>query len=257
MVSPPKNGKHSDNTPYKIDIESAGFTHKMQSNGFKYWLSTDDTGPTKNHTASPASEWWIVFYKPNKVRTDSSRFYGFISSPLSANPSYERVPYAFPFQSLNEKTTFTLIPVHLKPNSNKESQLRRQTELSNIFEWIGAQKEKNKDFFVLGDCNIYKINEFISFEDEGYYSLNKACLSTNTKLYETIKKGKPYDHVFYNDFSKEDMKENSFKVVDIRRELIKMNPSNVVMPYDHKSFRTRYSDHLPISFELLLDKDSD
>ena len=126
MVAPPTNGKYSDNSPYKADLESAGFTKEMQLNGFKYWLSTDDTGPTKNQTASAASEWWIVFYRPNKVLADSSRFYGFISSPLSGNLSYERVPFAFPFQSVNEKTTFTLIPVHLKPGNRKEDQINQQ-----------------------------------------------------------------------------------------------------------------------------------
>ena len=257
MVAPPTNGMYSDKTPYKKDIESASFVKEMASVGFKHWLSTNDTGPTKNQTASTASEWWIVFFRPNKVLADSSRFYGFISSPLSGNLSYERVPFAFPFQSVNEKTTFTLIPVHLKPGNRKEDQIRRQEELKNIFNWTASQKEKNKDFFVLGDCNIYKLEEFISFEKDGYFSLNKGCLPTNTKLYESLKKGKPYDHVFYNNFSKEDIKKNSFKVVDIRKELLKMNASNVVIPYDHKSFRTRYSDHLPISFELLLNKDSD
>ena len=82
-------------------------------------------------------------------------------------------------------------------------------------------------------------------------------MPTNTKLYETLKKGKPYDHVFYNNYTKEEIKKNSFNVVDIRKELIKMDSSYVIMPYDHKSFRTKYSDHLPISFELLLNKDSD
>ena len=257
MVAPPNNGTYSDKTPYKIDLESAGFTHEMQLNGFKYWLSTDDTGPTKNQTASAASEWWIIFYKPNKIMADSSRFYGFISSPLSGNLSYERVPFAFPFQSLNKKTTFTLIPVHLKPGNRKEDQIRRQDELNNIFNWIASQKEKNKDFIVLGDFNIYKKEEFIHFEKDNIYSLNKECLPTNTKLYETLKKGKPYDHVFYNNYTEEDIKKNSFNVVDIRKELINMDSSYVIMPYDHKSFRTKYSDHLPISFELLLNKDSD
>ena len=257
MVAPPLNGKYSDKSWYKKDIESASFVNEMRLNGFSYWLSTEDTGPKKNHTASTASEWWVVFYKKNKIKADSSRFYGFISFPLSANTNYERVPFAFPFQSVNEKTTFTLIPVHLKPGSRKEDQLRRQEELNNIFNWTTSQKEKNKDFFVLGDCNIYKLEEFIPFEKEGFFSLNKGCLPTNTKLYESLKKGKPYDHIFYNNFSKEDIKKNSFKVIDIRKELLKMNSSNVVMPYDHKSFRTRYSDHLPISFELLVNKDSD
>ncbi|MDG1842143.1 MAG: hypothetical protein P8I93_07335 [Crocinitomicaceae bacterium] len=257
MVAPPVKGKYLDKSLYKKDLESALFVNEMLSRGFSLWLSTEDTGPTKNHSASPASEWWIIFYKNNKIKADSSRFYGFISSPLSANPSYERVPFAFPFQSVNEKTTFTLIPVHLKPGNRKEDQLRRQEELNSIFNWTASQKEKNKDFIVLGDFNIYKKEEFLHFEKDKIYSLNKACLPTNTKLYETLKKGKPYDHVFYNNSTKEDIKENSFKVVDIRRELMQMNPSNVVMPYDHKSFRTRYSDHLPISFELLLNKDSD
>jgi hypothetical protein len=257
LVAPPMNGSYKDGVTYKKDPESAAFAEAMTAKGFHYWLSDEDTGPTGNRTASTASEWWIVFYKNDKVRPDSTRAYGFVSTPLAGNPDLERVPYAFPFKSVKGNSTFTFVPVHLRPGDRTADRARRQKELTTLFDWVSSQTEMNKDFYVLGDFNIYKNSEFAAFEQHDFRSLNAACQFTNTKIYESTSKGKPYDHVFYRTASVEDLVPNSFAVVDLMAELIKLAPDQVSTTYNHDEFRQKYSDHLPIHFKIVTGRDSD
>lgn len=257
LVAPPFPGKYANKTPYKVDEESKAFYSEMKKQGFACWLSTEDTGPTNNHVNSTASEWWIVFYKTSKVRGDSTRFHGFVSQPLVANPNQDRVSFVFPFKSVRGNTTFSLIPVHLNPGDSKNDYNRRQVEFQYLISWSKKQTENNKDFLILGDCNIYQASEFIPFKKLDFFSLNEKCISTNTKIYESKEKGKPYDHVFYNSATKEDLLVNSFEVLDLRAQVKAINPKNILEPYNHDDFRAKYSDHLPISFKLITGKDSD
>lgn len=260
MVAPPISGIFpSNNKSYKADVESKAFVDAMQKQGFSYWLSTEDTGPTKNHVNSTASEWWITFYRNNIVVPDSSRFFGFLDQTLAGSSKYERVPFCMPFKSLDSRSTFSLVSLHLKPGNGTVARERRSNEIRELFDWVDSQQELNKDFIVLGDCNIYKIEEFKKYESAGVYSLNNECVSTNTKLYEDPKKGKPYDHVFYNRFSEDEIVKSSFAVVDIMEIIRQLNTDKVFPyePYEHDLFRTRFSDHVPVSFSYVLGKDQD
>jgi outer membrane protein OmpA-like peptidoglycan-associated protein len=260
MVSPPVSGIFPSNKQsYQADIESKDFVDAMQKQGFSYWLSTEDTGPTKNHVKTTASEWWITFYRNNKIIPDSSRFYGFLDNTLAGNTKFERVPFCMPFKSLDNRSTFSLISLHLKPGNGKPARKRRSNEIKTVFDWVGSQPELNKDFIVLGDCNIYKKEEFEKYESEGVFSLNKNCKSTNTKKYEDEEKGKPYDHVFYNTFSENEIIKSSFDVVDIMAIIKQLNTHEIFPyePYDHDIFSTRFSDHTPVSFNYVLGVDND
>jgi exonuclease III len=260
MVAAPIAGVYPDGTAYQKDKESAAFVDEMKKRGFSYWMSNEDTGPTKNHTPTPASEWWIVFYKSKTVQPDSvNRFYGFISDPKIKNTTFQRVPYAFPFKAVNGKSNFTLISVHLQPGDSSDEKLVRQRELKGLFDWVSSQTEKNKDYYVLGDCNIYKQDEFISYNEKGFWSLNEKCLNTNSSLYRGPTKGYPYDHVFYGTSSKEDLILNSFEVVDLKQEIVEHSEPGQfnLEPYVHDYFRTKFSDHLPVTFKLVTGRDKD
>lgn len=259
MVAPPIDGNYPDGSPFKKDHESASFVEEMSKNGFSYWLSSEDTGPSKNHTPTTASEWWIAFYRPQTVEPDSARYHGFISHPLVNNPHFERVPYAFPFRSKDKKTNFTLVSVHLQPGNGSEDRLRRKGEIKELLEWSTSQWESNKDFFVLGDCNIYDQNEMLPFQSTGVHTLNINFASTNTKMYESASKGEPYDHVFHFTQSKEDVLPNSFEVIDLMNAL-KPHQSTIsfpLEPYNHDLFRTTFSDHVPVRFKIICGKDTD
>ncbi len=258
MVAPPIEGVYPDGTPFHKDNESAAFAAEMKKHGFSYWLSTEDTGPTKNHTPTTASEWWIVFYKNNIVVPDSNRYFGFISSPLAANPIFARVPFAFPFKAVKGSLNFSIVPVHLQPGDSKAEEELRKQELQSLYEWSISQKESNKDFLILGDFNIYDISEFSAYKDKGFYSLNEKCLSTNSLQYDSPAKGEPYDHVFYGKNSQKDIVSGSFKIIDLQTELLKLSKNTLhLTPYVHDDFRTLFSDHLPVKFQLITGRDND
>ena len=100
MVAPPVSGTFPSNgQKYKSDVESKAFVSAMQEQGFSYWLSTEDTGPTRNHVNSSASEWWITFYREAVVVPDSTRYFGFLDTALAGSLLFERVPFCLPFKS--------------------------------------------------------------------------------------------------------------------------------------------------------------
>jgi len=155
LVAPPYPGTFPDNTPFKPDAESAEFFDEMKSLGFKYSLSEEDTGTgDRNHLNSFATEWWVSFYKPDKVKVASDLPSGFLAEDRTNHDDYERVPYAFAFRTNDENLDFVLVSVHLKPASPRASKERRKHELTAIANWINDNDETEKDFIILGDMNI-------------------------------------------------------------------------------------------------------
>lgn len=264
LVAPPIDGKYPDGTSYKADKESKAFFEEMTALDFEYWISEEDTGPTKNHTSSSASEWWIVFYRADKVMPDTlHQAYGFLDTALVGNEQFERVPYAFPFKAVNGELDFTLISVHLNPGGAGADMERRNAELTGISNWVEDQRndEVNKDYYILGDCNIENQRELNALRDNPFFadytSLNDSCRPTNTKYYEDPLKGKPYDHIFYGYTCKEDLILDSFKVLDFYSRLEAIGRAQEYIPYEHNSFRTSFSDHMPVSFQLVSGRDTD
>lgn len=257
LVAPPVDGTYPNGDSFKADDESYAFVEEMRKVGFSYWLSEEDTGPTKNHVNSSASEWFITFYKNSNVQPDSSRYVGFVDQTLVANDVYQRVPFVFPFKTTNE-TTFSLVSVHLTPGESGAEKAKRAGELDAILSWPYTTSEENRDFFVLGDCNIYDNEEFKRFANDTIYSLNHACLNTVSKVYEDELKGKPYDHVFYYPSSNEDVLDNSFEVIDLLGELKLIYPNDpAFLNFDYQEFKQKYSDHLPVVFKVITGKDTD
>ena len=250
MVAPPYSGGFPDGKKFKSDRESQKFVQAMEKRGFLYWLSEEDTGPGEtNHKASTSTEWWICFYKDSIITPEKSLPHGFLALDRTANPKFERVPYAFSFKGTNSNFDFSLISVHLAPGDNSE---RRKQELTSIYNWIDSCSAYEDDFYILGDMNISGSTELNSVLQSSWKSLNSSCLKTNTA------KGtnKPYDHVFYNSItSSEQVISSSFVVENILTyfEPLWKNPDIPYPgnPYDHNLFRQYYSDHYPISFKLL------
>lgn len=263
MVAPPVSGMYPDGKKYNADVESKAFHDLMIADGFSFWMSEEDTGPKKNHTASSGSEWWIAYYKGDVLQADTlERAYGFIDKKRTLNETFERVPYAFPFKSINGGLNFTVISVHLAPGSSRASEERRFEELSGITNWINHRTDDNRDFMIAGDCNIENDAELQKvlngnkwFDKPDLWSLNDSCISTNTKCYESASKGRPYDHVLYGEATIEDLVPESFEIIDLLSRCQEGSISSY--SYDHDKFRTKYSDHLPITFKLIVDRDGD
>lgn len=191
LVAPPIAGTYPDGTAYKADPEAKAFADAMTANGFEFVLSPEDTGTgDKNHTGSTGTEWFITFYKPDRVAPDSALPGGFLAADRTNNPDYERVPYAFGFKVAGGPD-FVLVSVHLQPGSGKKDAARRKHELAAIVSWIQSHDAVEKDFVILGDMSIEDCEEFADTTPPSFISLNDTCLPTNTNLNGP----KPYDHV--------------------------------------------------------------
>lgn len=257
LVAPPYAMNFPDGTPVKPDPEAAVFFDAMTAKGFSYWLSEEDTGSgDKLHQNSSATEWWVVFYKPAAVTPAMDLPKGFLATDHANNDHFERVPYAFPFRTGDGKTDFVLISVHLQPGTGPANRARREEELATIASWIDANDQKEKDFIILGDNNIYNTTELANATPAGFLSLNEACVATNTNLNSP----QPYDHVFYNTTHTSEIDTSfGFEVVDLleKMETYWTGPNYPGNPYDHNTFRTTYSDHHPVTFKLNATVDDD
>lgn len=251
LVAPPFEGTFPDGTPFRPDPEAAAFFEVMRGHGFEFVLSDEDTGPgDRNHLNSTATEWWVVFYNPARVRPAAQLPHGFLSETLAGNDDFDRVPYAFPFRDIRGKVDFVLVPVHLRPGAGPEHRERRKHELATIGEWIESQNTQEKDFVILGDMNIENAKELASATPPGYLSLNDECRATNTNPASP----KPYDHVMYDPTKMAEIDTDfDLVVVDlvaVMHDLWSSEEPYPGDPYDHNEFRKHYSDHDPVEFRI-------
>ena len=255
LVSAPFDGTYPDGTSYSADTEAAEFFNAMGALGFSYILSEEDTGTgDKIHTKATSTEWFVTFYKQEKVSVAKDLPHGFLALDRSNHENYERVPFAFPFRSNNQNLDFVLISVHLQPGDRADEEARRKHELNSIAQWIESNNEQEKDIIILGDMNIYNPEELADVTPPGYLSLNDECRITNTLA--TAGGGRPYDHVMYNTTF-------SANEIDLTYDLIVIDLVDVMRPfwtstepypgdpYDHNLFKQYYSDHHPVVFKMI------
>lgn len=289
LVAPPdvaKSGKpvnwpdergasYPNGKPLKVDDGATNFFLAMADAGFnKHVLSEEDTGPRdKQHNNSAVTEWFVAFYKSDRVCSawdegcDKLSKGGFIARDLTANADYDRVPFAFPFRALRgssgAKTDFVLISVHLRPDDGNADKRRRQHELKSIAAWIDWQIDHRadppeRDFIILGDMNIQDCEELEEITPAGLLSLNDECRDTVPS-----KGSKPYDHVmFAPERTTEIDRTYDLHVIDLVKE---MRPRWSVVgngvypgsPYKSRIFPKYFSDHHPVHFRISIKTDDD
>ena len=251
LVAPPYEGRFPTGADYKPSPAAAEFFEEMKTLGFLYAMSEEDTGTGERiHLNSSATEWWVVFFKTNKVELAPDLPTGFLADDRSNHPDYERVPFAFGFRTVDGKADFVLISVHLMPGKEAAAKQRRLHELQSIDRWIRSRNQEEKDFIILGDMNIENTAELDAATPEGYLSLNKDCLPTNTN----VRGPKPYDHVMFSTvYTTEIDQEYGFKVINLIEQMrpfwnsAEQYPGD---PYNHNAFRAYYSDHHPVVFRI-------
>lgn len=251
VIAPPTEIVAPNGDRLVADPEVTTFFQAMQQQGFSYWLSEEDTGPgSKIHNNGASTEWWVTFFKPAVVQPANDLPHGFLAADRSDNPDYDRVPYAFSFRHASGKLDFVLISVHLQPGFWSREQKRRYHELHAITKWIDSQTGPERDYIILGDCNIANERELTAILPVGYQSLNWNCRPTNTNPNGP----KPYDHVFFRFiYTAEIDCKGGLVIDDIITSLAPtwMQPAPYPgKPYDHNKFRKYYTDHCPIHFHL-------
>ena len=262
LVAPPYAGTFPDGTAYKPDKEAQVFFDMMQALGFVYYLSEEDTGTgDKIHLNSSATEWWVVFFKPDRISIAADLPSGFLSADRSNHEDYERVPYAFGLRTVMSGNDFVLISVHLQPGGSGKNTNRRQTELTAIAEWINEHDDTEKDFFIVGDMNFEDCAEIAEITPADLIALNSGsdCINTNTHP-----DGKPYDNVLFTAAGSKELQDNEgLEIIDLIGAMEKpwqaefAQPFSAEDPEHRKNFRTRFSDHHPITFRLRVAEDDD
>jgi hypothetical protein len=255
LIAPPLAGKFPNGERYNPNPKAELFFDCMRQDGFGFWLSEVDTGPgLRIHLNSSATEWWVAFYRTNRVKIASDLPSGFLSPIRAHNEDFDRVPYAFAFRTLDNHLDFVLISVHLEPGAGRLNRHRRKHELAAISSWISLHQQKEKDFIVLGDMSIENSAELVDATPFGFYSLNEKCDPTHTN----VRRPKPYDHVMYRNVctGRRIDGEYGFHVEDLVASMrsrwssisSKEYPGGPV--YHHNEFRKYYSDHDPVSFKI-------
>ncbi len=255
-----------DGALYVPNPRNTEFFTAMYEAGFdRFWLSEEDTGTSeKNHSNGTNTEWFVTFYRSARVKPKLEIPNGFLDADRTRNSNYDRVPYAFAFQSVDNSVDFVLISVHLHPGAGTSDRARRKIEIAAIFDWISEQKTLNseRDYIVLGDMNLEDKKELDDVTPAGYLSLNtNAIANTNTN----IAGPKPYDHVMVSVLDTAEVEtQDNFEVINLINELAgdwsskhadSAYPGN---PYNHNMFRFYYTDHHPVLFKLKsLERDDD
>lgn len=263
LIAPPYDGTFPDNSSFNPDPESKAFFDAMDSAGFEYVMSGEDTGTNDViHRNNTSTEWWVSFYKTDKVKVADNLPSGFLADDRSNHNSYERVPYAFAFRTVNDNMDFVLISVHLNPGSTDADKNRRREELTAIAAWIDANDQQEKDFIILGDMNIEDSEELAAVTPDGFLSLNDECRVTNTLARDDGTGGKPYDHVMYDTVSTISEIDTSYdlevvNLIDAMQPFWTSSDPYPGDPYDHNLFKQYYSDHHPIVFRLLVPANDD
>jgi len=257
LVAPPHDMFFPDGTPAKPDPEARAFFDAMALHGFSWWLSEEDTGPgSRIHSNGNGTEWWVVFYRQEKVSAASYLPHGFLAEDRSANPDYDRVPYAFSLRSSDKSVDFVLVSAHLRPGDGRKDTARRRHELKSIAEWIASRDTSEKDWLIVGDCNFKDMEDLVECLPDGFVSLNRKCVPTNV----SVSSPRPYDHVLYcQDGLRELDVEFGFRVLDLRtllaHDIVPLSMLEVV--FYRNRFRTMYSDHNPVVFRIHSDGTDD
>ena len=252
LVSPPYPATFPGGDAVNPDAQSAEFFDAMTELGFEYWLSEEDTGTGDTiHRNGSSTEWWVTFYKDEKVSKADNLPHGFLAEDRSNHDDYERVPFAFAFRTPDSMLDFVLISVHLQPGSGPADRARRKHELFAIATWIDNHDDTEKDFIILGDMNLYTTTEIVDVTPQGYLSLNDEARPTNTN----VSGPEPYDHVMYSTTDTTEIDTVfDMEVIDLIEDMRpfwdEANGDYPGDPYDHNAFRGYYSDHHPVVFKL-------
>ncbi|GGH05156.1 hypothetical protein GCM10007420_22020 [Glycocaulis albus] len=254
LVAPPYEGVYPDGAPFRPSERAQAFFDAMAGHGFSYVLSPEDTGRgTRLQLNSSATEWFVAFYRADRIEPAQDLFTGYISAPRAAHRQFDRVPFAFGFRADSEDLVF--ISVHLRPGTGPVNRSRRAGEFTAIFEWIDAQDGPERDYVILGDMNIESCAELAAVLRlaEGYISLNDDCRATNTN----VNGPRPYDHVMFREAYTREEIPGELDVIDLvtvmRPFWNQADGAYPGDPYIHNRFRQYYSDHHPIRFGILVD----
>jgi len=157
LGAPPYAHTFADGEAYRPSAAAAQFFDTMRLAGYEYVMAPEDTGhvPT-NRLNSGLTTWPVVFYKPDRLRVAQDRPSGYIEPDRTANPNFDRVPFAVAFQTIDGRYDFMVVSVELAEGREKAS--RRRFELSALTGWLSKYASNERDVYISGgfdfaDCS--------------------------------------------------------------------------------------------------------
>jgi hypothetical protein len=256
IVAPPYEGTFPDGEPYEPRAEVAAFFDEMTLRwGYAFVLSPEDTGRRlTHHSNEPWTEWFVVFYDPAKLEPASGLPGGFLAEDVTANPAFDRVPYAFALRHLDTGFDFVLISVNLHEGTGETDRSKRADELTAIAAWIESHKAEETEFLIVGGMGFADCAEILQSTPTDYRFLNPTyggeCLATDA----TLAPSHPYDAVVFTQRVEVDYV-FGLRVIDLVAGLAAIwNPFAEPTPsaYRELGFVRRVSDHNPVVFRFQL-----
>jgi hypothetical protein len=256
IVAPPYEGTFPNGDPYQPSAHVAEFFDEMTLRwGYAYILSEEDTGKRLlNHSNEPWTEWFVVFYDPAILEPAAGLPQSFLAEDVSANPLFDRVPYAFALRHIATGFDFVLISVHLHEGVDEEDRARRSTELQAISDWIDAQTSGESEYIVVGSMSFTDCSEVLTCTPTDCRFLNPTtsgdCLATDA----TLAPNRPYDGVLFKQRVEIDYV-FGLRVIDLVSGLAAVwNPLGepIETAYEELGFVRVISDRSPIVFRFQL-----
>jgi hypothetical protein len=256
IVAPPYDGTFPNGDPLVPDAKVAEFFDEMTARwGYAYVLSEEDTGKRLLHHSNEAwTEWHAAFYDESKLEPGGELVRGFLADDVTANPTYDRVPYAFPFRHIDTGFDFVMISVHLHKGTDEEDSAKRAAELAAVKAWIDARTEAETEFLIVGTLSFADCAEILTCAPEGCRFLNPTyagdCLATDASLAPS----RPHDGVLFTQRVEVDYV-FGLRVIDLVYGLAAIwNPLGEPFEdaYGELGFVGEMSDHNPIVFRFQL-----
>ena len=256
IVAPPYDGTFPNGDPLVPEAKVAEFFDEMTARwGYAYVLSEEDTGKRLIHHSNETwTEWHTAFYNESKLKPGGELSGGFLADDVTANPTYDRVPYAFPLRHIDTGFDFVVISVHLHEGANAEDRTKRAAELGAIFAWIDERTDEETEYLVAGTLNFADCAEILSCAPEGCRFVNPThsggCLATDASLAPS----KPYDGVLFTQRVEVDYV-FGLRVIELVHGLAAIwNPFGELLEdaYVDLGFTRVLSDHNPIAFRFQL-----
>lgn len=162
----------------------------------------------------------------------------FTFPPVNTN-FWDRWATAVKLRFGNSRTDVVFIPVHMKANVPGNFQTQRLVEARILVSALGSVRNhfNDRDIIILGDTNVLRRTEgaVSTFTENGFVDLNRADVGTHGTA--------PFDRAF--------LSRNQPEFADSSLNVFRL--SNVSIA----DFRTRFSDHLMIRFDIRVMSDDD
>ncbi len=256
IVAPPYGGTFPNGEPLQPEARVAEFFDEMTLRwGYAYVLSEEDTGKRLlNHSNESWTEWYAVFYDPAKLEPADGLPRGFLADDVTANPTFDRVPYAFPFRHIDTGFDFVMTSVHLHEGPNEEDRARRASELAAVAAWIDDQPFDETEYLVVGTMNFADCSEILTCTPDSCRFLNPTYSGDCVPTDATLTPSRPYDGVLFTQRVEVDYV-FGLRVIDLVGGLAAVwNPfaEPVVDAYSELGFARVLSDHNPVVFQFQL-----